>query len=380
MSGEQAALLFSAAAAGAALGALGVYALLLTARKNLDAEARQQIDDGLRGAVEQLMRLSESRLETERAKASAELDSRRQAVEASVGRLAESLARYETMVQGFERDRAEKYGSLDRRLTDAARATEQLSGTTARLHALLGNSRARGQWGERMAEDILRAAGLVENVQFVRDRATESSANRPDFAFALPGGHKLHMDVKFPLDNYLRMAEASADEERERRKAEFLRDVRERIKELAKRGYASPEDGALDYVILFIPNEQVYGFVLDSQPGIIDEALKQKVVLASPFTLYALLAVVRQSFENFHFSRATRELAKAVAALRQDFGNFQERFAKLGQQLQKAAVAYDEIASQSYKRLDQAFARVERLREEGDGVRPADPAALDKEV
>src|SRR5207245_123498 len=141
------------------------------------------------------------------------------------------------LMREFEAERGRKYGSLEKGLKDASETTSKLASTTEGLRALLDNSRARGQWGERMADDILRASGLQENVQYLKNRAQENSASRPDFTFLMPDGHKLNMDVKFPLDNYLRLVNASADEERERFKDQFLRDVKNRIKEIQKRDY-----------------------------------------------------------------------------------------------------------------------------------------------
>lgn len=217
-----------------------------------------------------------------------------------------------------------------------------------------------------MADDILRSCGLLENVQYLKNKAQETSASRPDFTFLLPEGHKFHMDVKFPLDNYLRMANSSTDDERSRYKNDFLRDVKGRIKEVQKRDYINPDESTLDYVLLFIPNEQVYGFIHESWPGLIDDTLKQKVVLCSPFTLYAVISVVRQAFENFHFSKATQEIIKLLGNFGAAFDKFKDRFQELGKQLKKASDTYEDITQVSYKRLDSSLAKIEKLRQGGD--------------
>lgn len=322
-----------------------------------------------------LLELAEQKFETERLRQRAELEERRRAVETAVSGLSERLKDYEALVRSFEAERREKYGFLEKGLKDASETSGRLAATTEGLRALLDNSRARGQWGERMAEDILRACGLQENVQYLKNRAQETSATRPDFTFLLPEGHKLHMDVKFPLDNYLRMGNASAEEERSRLKADFLKDVKARIKETQKRDYINPAEQTLDYVLLFIPNEQVYGFVHESCPGLIDEALSQKVVLCSPFTLYAVLAVVRQAFENFHFAQATQEVLKLVSAFAEAYERFRGRFEKLGEELDKARGLYDDIADKSFRQLDLAVQRIEKARKgQGDGAAPPEVA------
>lgn len=340
--------------AGALLSGAIFYLVFFSARKNEEALRAQ-----LREDMRQVMELAET-------KQKAELDSRRQAVESAVGQLNERLKAYEGLVREFEADRGQKYGSIEKGLKDAVEVTSKLA-------SLLDNSRTRGQWGERMAEDILRSSGLRENTQYVHNKAQDSSSSRPDFTFMLPQGHKVHMDVKFPLDNYVRMANAKAPEERERFKADFLKDVKNRIREIQKRDYVNTAEGTLDYVLLFIPNEQVYGFIHESMPGLLDESLRGKVVLCSPSTLYAVLAVIRQSFDNFHFTQATQEIVKLISDFALVYAKFQERFEDLGERLEKARSVYDDIAQTSYTRLRRAIEKIEALRH---GAKTEEPELL----
>jgi len=351
--------------AGGAISSAIFYLVFFSARKNEEAQRVQQKED-----LRALMELAMQKLETERVKQSAELSAQRTSVENTVEKLAEQLKAYEQLVRQFEGERREKYGSLEKSLRDAAETTGRLAASTEGLRAMLENSRARGQWGERMADDILRASGLQEGLQYQKNRTQETSITRPDFTFFMPDGHKLHMDVKFPLDNYLRMANAAAPEEKQRFKNEFLKDVRARIREIQRRDYVSTGEGTLDYVLLFIPNEQVYGFINEALPGFIDEALQQKVVLCSPFTLYAVLAVVRQAFQNFHFTQSTQQILKLFGSFMDVYRKFQERFGKLGDELRKTQSAYDDIAETSFKRLDNAVSKLEKLSKGQEDVLP----------
>ncbi|MBI4060954.1 MAG: DNA recombination protein RmuC [Elusimicrobia bacterium] len=355
-------------AAGAVLSGIAFYLVFFSARKNEDA-SRVQLREDFRALLE----LAEQKFETERVKQKSELDEKKASVENTVDKLAERLKAYEEMVRRFEADRAQKYGSLEKGLKDAAEQTAKLASSTEGLRALMDNSRARGQWGERMADDILRVSGLQEGVQYRKNRVLETAATRPDFTFLLPEGKKLNMDVKFPLDNWLRLLHAAAEEERSRFKKDFERDVKNRIKELQGRGYVSVEEGTLDYVLLFIPNEQVYGFIQESFPGLVDEALAQKVVLCSPFTLYAVLGVIRQSFDNFHFAQATQEVLKLVSHFSTTYETFKARFQKLGEQIGKTGELYGEIEQVSFKRLDASVAKIDRVRR-GEGSPAASQA------
>jgi len=343
--------------AGAAVSGVVFYLVFFSSRKNEEATRLQMRED-----FRQLLDLAEQKFEVERSRQKSDLDEKKTAVETAVAGLAERLKSYEEMVHRFETDRATKYGSLEKGLKDAAEQTAKLAGSTEGLRSLLDNSRARGQWGERMADDILRASGLQEGVQYLKNKALDTSTSRPDFTFLLPDQKKLNMDVKFPLDNWLRFSHAATDEERTRFKKDFERDVKARVKEIQKRDYISPEEGTLDYVLLFIPNEQVYAFIQEAFPGLVDEALSQKVVLCSPFTLYAVLGVVRQAFDHFHFTQATQEVLKLIGQFGATYETFKARFLDLGDKLGKLRELYDDIEQKSFKRLDASVAKIDRVR------------------
>ncbi len=107
-----------------------------------------------------------------------------------------------------------------------------LTENTRQLREALASQKVRGQWGERMAEDVLHLAGFLEGVNYRRQATLAGSGGRPDFTFLLPNGLVMHMDVKFPLDNYVRFLEAESDLDRRRHRDQFLRDVRDRVREL----------------------------------------------------------------------------------------------------------------------------------------------------
>ena len=217
-----------------------------------------------------------------------------------------TLEKVGALVHELERDREAKFGDLAGQLRAAGQQTASLAETAQRLREALAGAKSRGQWGERMAEDVLRTAGLIEHVNY-RKQTGNGEGGIPDFTFLLPGGQVCHMDVKFPLDNYVRYVEADGDLDRQRHLRQFQRDVRQRVKELADRRYESAE-GSVDVVLLFIPNEQVYSAIHEHDPALLDEALARKVVLCSPLTLFAVLAVIRQAAESFRLEQRSREI------------------------------------------------------------------------
>ena len=222
------------------------------------------------------------------------------------------LDRVTGLMVGLQERQAAQHGEMSARLEDAARCTGELADTARHLREALASPKARGQWGERMAEDVLRLAGFVEGVNYRRQTALPSGSI-PDVTFLLPGGLLLNMDVKFPADNYLRALEATTPIARSTAEAAFVRDVRQRIKELAGRGYIEP-GVTVDHLLLFIPNESIFSFVHEHDPTLVDTALKQKVVLCSPFTLFAVLAVIRQAVDAVQLQQTSDEVLQCLGA------------------------------------------------------------------
>jgi len=165
--------------------------------------------------VEQLLRMQHEMLAAERRRGTEELRGTQTAIDHQVQGMREELARLNRLVEETERDRREHVGELSSQLHAAGRQTQVLAETTQSLREALSSTTARGQWGERMAEDVLRLAGFVDGVNYRRHRPLPGSGGIPDYTFLLPQGLTLHMDVKFPLNNYLRILDATSDVERE---------------------------------------------------------------------------------------------------------------------------------------------------------------------
>lgn len=316
------------------------------------------------------------------------LGATRSLIDGQLRSLSEELARMTAVVGRLDTERARQHGELTAQLRATVDQTASLTVTADALRTVLASPTARGQWGERIAEDVLRVAGLVEGVTFVRQKAI-AGGTVPDFTFLLPGDLVLHMDAKFPMANYARCLEAGSDAERNLRCRAFLGDVRARVRELTTRGYVDPAGGTVDYVLLFIPNESVYVFVHQHDPGLLDAALASKVVLCSPLTLFAMLAVIRQAVDAFALERSSGEVLSALGAFSGQWGRFCQSLDKLGRAVDGVERAFGEVSGMRRRALERQLARVEELRKErrlpvdeaGDGLHlvgdrsPGDEAA-----
>jgi DNA recombination protein RmuC len=178
----------------------------------------------------------------------------------------------------------------------------------------------------------------------------------------VPRDRVVNMDAKFPLDNYQRYVAAASEVERGTLRDRFLRDVRARVREIGGREYIDPEHGTLDCVLLFIPNEQLYAFIQESDPDLLDEAMARKVVLCSPVTLFAVLAVLRQASESFSLEQASRELLSLMGQFRKQWVRFTETMDRVGNRLRLAGEAFEELQGTRRSQLERPLTQIDELR------------------
>jgi len=310
--------------------------------------------------VDSVISVANERLAAHRAIETQHHDAGRALVDQQLGEVRGELARVCELMRSLERDREQKFGDLAGQLRSTGEHTAALAETTRQLRQALSSTRVRGQWGERMADDVLRLAGMIDGVNYRKQRATESGGV-PDFTFLLPAGQVCYMDVKFPLDNYIRFVEAEADFDRQRHKRAFLRDVRARVAELADRDYAAGTD-AVDVVLLFIPNEQLSCFIQEHDTGLLDEAIRRNIVLCSPLTLFAVLAVIRQAADNFVMQRRSTEILDLLGGFTRQWGSFIAQMDKLGRRIDAAQRDFESLAGTRRRQLERQLDRIDDVR------------------
>jgi DNA recombination protein RmuC len=276
----------------------------------------------------------------------------------------DELQKVQNLVTNFEKDRELKFGELSRHLKISAEQLNRLHDTTGQLKAALVSPKARGQWGQRIAEDILRLAGFSEGVNYQRDKSQDTVSTRPDYTFFLPQGLKVNMDVKFPMNGYLRYLETESETDKQKHKDQFLRDVRLRMKEITNRDYINPEEKTVDYVILFIPNEQLYSFINENDRTLIDDALRSKVIFCSPLTLYAILAVIRHAIDNFKLEKTAANMLSLLGAFNKQWALFIESFDNLGEKIEAVQKEFNNLTTTRRKGLDRQVNKIEDLRKQ----------------
>jgi DNA recombination protein RmuC len=311
--------------------------------------------------LERVLAANRNLMEAERQVAAGELDGKKSLIDQQLAVMTERLDQVGALMQELETDREQKFGRLSAQLDQQHEGLSSLLQTTQSLREALSSSKARGQWGERMAEDVLRLSGLIENVNYRKQRAIEGGV--PDFTFFLPNDLLLHMDVKFPLDNYVRCVEAGSDLDRKRFRDDFLRDVRHHVRSLSSRTYVDPAGGTVNFVLLFIPNEQLFGFIQEEDGAIAEDAARNGVVLCSPLTLFAVLGLIRQTVDNFQLAKTSDEILALLGVFKKQWGMFVDKMDKLDRSLCTVRKDYDELVSTRRRALERPLDQIDALRQ-----------------
>ena len=282
------------------------------------------------------------------------------------GQMRADLERLERVVTGLGQRTAEQFGQVDGSLRLHAEATAVLAATTGGLREALANPKVRGQWGERMAEDVLRLAGFVEHVNYRKQTAVQGDGRGiPDFTFFMPKGHVLYMDVKFPITAYLRHCEATTDAERLEHRAQFLRDVRLRVRELARREYQQSTDGpVVEQVLLFLPNETISSFIFEHDPSIVDDALRQRVVLCSPVTLFAYLGLIRPAFDSFMVEATSDQILALLGRFDDQWSKYTDSIDAVRRRLEGVPKEFEQLAGTRRRAVERPLREIEALRRE----------------
>lgn len=223
----------------------------------------------------------------------------------------------------------EKFGNIDSSVL-------KLSDQAAALTKVLSSAQGRGNWGERMLEDILTNSGFKRGINYDVQEIL-SDGGKPDYSFYLPPNRVVYLDSKFPLENYLKYCDAKEDATRKLHRDAFLKNVEQRVKELEKRDYVNQADReALDSVLLFIPNDGVVSFIQENKPTLIDDAAKKKVVFCSPLTLYMFLSMMHQAASSFYMEQNANEVLRLL-------GRFDKAWLAYVNYVNKVASSFDNL-------------------------------------
>lgn len=296
-----------------------------------------------KNSLEQLILMAREKLSDEKEDIKTDLTNKKEIIEEIAKRIREDLEKNQKKLDEVEKARIGSFSQLKEAVENQAKIAEKLNITTESLTRVLSDNSQRGQFGEQVAEDLLKMSGFVRGVDYDYNKEQKQSGNRPDFTVFLPNKVKINIDVKFPYSNLQKMAETTDNGAKLEYLKTFTKDIKDKIKQITTREYINPEDNTVDFVLMFIPNEMIFSFIYEKLNDVWLEAMKQKVVLAGPFSFTAILRMVRQAYDNFHYQKNIQKIIGHIKLFEEEFYKYNEEFKLVGERIESLSKKYNEV-------------------------------------
>ena len=308
-------------------------------RAGFDAAAAE----ALRGNSEVFLQLARQALAQQQQSAERDLGEREQAVASLLAPVREALQRTHEQIARIEKERAETFGALRASLEGVALGQQALQRETRNLVTALRRPEVRGQWGELTLRRLAELAGMVEHCDFAEQVhvAGEDGALRPDMIVNMPDGRQLVVDVKTPLDAYLSAVEAPDDAGRDAALKRHAQAVTERVRALASKAYWSQFEHSPDFVVLFIPGDQFLAAAVAEVPSLLEDAIRQHVIIATPTSFVALLKAVAYGWRQDALAENAARIQELAEDLYKRLARFGEHMGRVGRSLGQSVDAYN---------------------------------------
>lgn len=340
------------------------FGLVLFLLSKLSGQSNAQT---MRGIVDEVFGLTNERvtaqskqvLEGQREIIQTDLQNKQSQLNDLIKGMSELVDKRQQEIKQLEKERAEQFGSLAKQLQEQQRVTEQLRSRTEELTRVLSSNQSRGGWGERIIEDLLRSNGLQKGVHYLVQSDIGKTGQRPDITLLLPDRRLVPVDVKFPFSALQQWAGTDDQSQKKLYVKQFALDVKKHIDKVAN--YIMPEEGTLDYVVLFVPNEAVFSFLNQHLPDVVDYAMSQRVLITSPFTFLIVARTIIESYRNFLLGDKLRGVLEQIDGFVQEWGKYRLSVEKFGRAIDSLSLSYKELNTTRTHQLEKRIERVQNI-------------------
>ena len=346
--------------------------LLERAEEKLTTTFQALSGESLKSNNKAFIDLAKETLETVLSKAKGDFGEKEESVKNIVNSLNEALKRYEQQVGELEKKRAADYGSLENQIKTMVLTNQQLQKETGNLVTALRRPEVRGRWGEVTLKRVVELSGMSEHCDFTEQVSvtTEEGRLRPDMIVHLPASREIVVDSKVSLDAYIDATMVTDEEQRKGLIEKHSQHVRNHMKALTNKKYWDQFPQAPEFVVMFIPGESFLSAALSVDHTLIEDGMENKVIIATPTTLIALLRAVAFGWRQEQIAKHAQEIATLGKEIYDRFEPFLGHVNKTGGYLSQATVAFNKMVMSLERRVMVSVRKFKELGAAGDKELP----------
>ncbi len=300
---------------------------------------------------ESFLKMAQSSFKELQEKTKLEFDFKQDSFKKMIDPIQQTMDKVNQQINEIEKDRIHSFADLKRHMIDLTQTHKDLRSETHNLVKALRSPNSRGQWGEMQLKRVIEMSGMVAYCDFIQQVSTDDGRLRPDVLVRLPGNKNIVIDAKTPLQAYLEALETSDEDRKQEQLLVHARHIRQHIKQLSQKNYHQQFDNSPEFVVMFIPGESIFSAALMVDPGLIEFGVNEKIILATPTTLIALLRAVAYGWQQETIAENARMIGNLGKEFYKRLVDFSAHYSKVGRLLSQSIHAYNESVGSFDKRV-----------------------------